>query len=268
MVDKFKKIITFLKFIVKEPSLVNLVINSSFVNEYKFKNKYPDFLALPQVDLKAFNPSFSNSAETFFLDGSTLVTDLLLLKTLASREDVKNYFEIGTWRGESVHNVADLVEDSTTLNLSLQEMKDLGWSEKYAAQHGVLSKRNPKILHVAGNTKNFDFAGLKKKYDLIFIDGDHKYEMVLNDTKKVFKHLLHKNSIVVWHDYAFSPQKIRYEVFQAILDGVGKENHRFLYHPKNTLCAVFIREKLETNDFDEMKIPEKIFKVALEETKF
>ena len=92
--------------------------------------------------------------------------------------------------------------------------------------------------------------------------------MVLNDTKKVFKNLLHENSIVVWHDYAYSAQKIRYEVFKAILDAVGDENHQYLYHPKNTMCAIFTKAQLPTNVFDEMEIPQKIFELKIDSKTF
>ena len=205
---------------------------------------------------------------TFILDGGSLITDLQLLSTLASRQDVKSYLEIGTWRGESVYNVSKYIDDCTTINLSAAEMKAMGLSPEYAEQHGILSSKNPKILHIGANTKTFDFASLNKKYDLVFIDGEHSYEMVLNDTQKVFKHLLHDNSVVVWHDYAYSPQNMRYEVFQAILDGVGNENHAYLYHPKNTLCAVFTKKKLKSSAFDKMKFPEKIFTVNIEKENF
>ena len=92
--------------------------------------------------------------------------------------------------------------------------------------------------------------------------------MVLNDTKKVFKNLLHENSIVVWHDYAYSAQKIRYEVFKAILDAVGDENHQYLYHPKNTMCAIFTKAQLPTTVFDEMEIPQKIFELKIDSKTF
>jgi predicted O-methyltransferase YrrM len=147
-------------------------------------------------------------------------------------------------------------------------MKGMGWNPKYAEQHGILSKKNPGIHHLEANTKDFDFSSLRKKYDLIFIDGDHSYEMVLNDTRKVFKDLVHENTVVVWHDYAYNPQKVRYEVFQAILDGVGEQNHSFLYHPKNTMCAVFFKGNILSFVFDEMEMPAKIFEISLEEKPF
>jgi predicted O-methyltransferase YrrM len=41
---------------------------------------------------------------------------------------------------------------------------------------------------------------LTKKYDLIHIDGDHRYEFVSNDIKKIIP-CLHNNSILIFDDY-------------------------------------------------------------------
>jgi len=265
---KINKILSFIRIILKRPSLINIVLESPFVAEEKFKKRYPHFISLPQIDIEQISDNIPKSVDTFILDGGSLITDLQLLSAIAARKDVNSYLEIGTWRGESVHNVAKYVDDCTTINLSTEEMKSMGLSPEYAEQHGILSSKNPNILHLGANTKTFDFASLNKKYDLIFIDGEHSYEMVLNDTQKVFKHLLHENSVVVWHDYAYSPQNIRHVVFQAILDGVGNENHSHLYHPKNTLCAVFTKAKLISSAFDKMKFPESIFSVELEKKRF
>ena len=265
---KINKILSFIRIILKKPSLINFVLDSPLVAEERFKKDYPHFTSLPQIDIEQIGDRIPKKIETFILDGGSLITDLQLLSALAARKDMDSYFEIGTWRGESVHNVAKYIDDCTTINLSKEEMKSMGLSVEYAEQHAILSSKKPKILHLGANTKTFDFASLNKKFDLIFIDGEHSYEMVLNDTQKVFKHLLHENSIVVWHDYAYSPQNIRYEVFQAILDGVGSQNHSHLYHPKNTMCAVFTKAKLISSAFDTMKFPEILFSVELEKKHF
>ena len=265
MFDKVKKLLSFLKIITSEPSLINHILNLNTVQKNKFIQKYGNFLALPQVEIKDLTQKPVSSIESFLLDGSSLITDLQLLVSLAGRNEIHSYLEIGTWRGESVYNVAKEVEDCTTINLSVADMRKLGWNINYAEQHAILSKKNPNILHLEANTKTFDFGSLNKKYDLIFIDGDHSYDMVLSDTRNVFKHLVHENTVVVWHDYAYSAQKIRYEVFQAILDGVDPENHKFLYHPKNTMCAVFMKDKLQATAFDEFAMPDKIYNVSLSE---
>lgn len=263
--NKFQKLTKSFQKIIQKPYLLNLVLNDYESQKNDFLKTYPNFQNLPQISLLDFDENFEANVETFILDGSSLPTDLALLKTLAKGK--KSYFEIGTWRGESVWNVAKIIDDCTTLNLSKQEILSMGFLEKYAELHGVLSKRNPKILHLEGNTKNFDFKKLNKKYDLIFIDGDHTHEMVKNDTEKVFENLVHDDSVVVWHDYAFNPEKIRYEVFKGILDGTPKSFHSNLYHVANTMCAVFTRQKFTTQNFESPKNPEFLFEVNLKTKK-
>jgi len=46
--------------------------------------------------------------------------------------------------------------------------------------------------------------------------------------------------MIVWHDYGFTTELVRYSTLNAILDGLFKEYHNNLYHISNTLCAVYI----------------------------
>ena len=169
-----------------------------------------------------------------------MLTDLALLKSLASRITHCTYFEIGTWRGESVSIVAPVAQQCVTLNLSSEDMKQRGWPDEYADQHGFFSKNLSNVSHVFGDSKSFDFAQLNTKFDLIFIDGDHHHDYVTNDTNCVFHHLVHKDSVVVWHDYAHSPEQLRPEVLHGILSALPTHCHHQLYHVSNTLCAVLL----------------------------
>lgn len=258
---KITKAVTALKNVAGNPALLNLVLEENEYHLAQLQKKYPGIDALPQIEFSDLGGIFDGNIDTFLLDGSSLPTDLALLKTLAQGK--KSYFEIGTWRGESVWNVAKIIKDCTTLNLPKEEILALGMPQKYAELHGFLSKQNPEIRHLYGNSKTFDFAGLKRTYDLVFIDGDHHYEMVKNDTEKVFNHLLHDNSVVVWHDYAFSPEKIRFEVLRGILDALPVQLHQNLYHVANTLCAVFIKGNFKTKKFETPKKPEQMFQVSI-----
>lgn len=148
------------------------------------------------------------------------------------------------------------------MNLSREEIVAPGLSEKYADLHGFFSKGKKNINHLEGNSMSFDFKDLDKKVDLIFIDGNHHHDYVKNDTMKVFEHLIHDNSIVVWHDYA--PEQLRPEVFAGILDGVPEKYRQNLYHVPNTMCAVFIRGDFETSEFVSPIRPEESFKVTIE----
>lgn len=259
--SKIKKTFQALQNIANEPSLLNLVINDNDSRKKEFLEKYPHLESLPQIDFIDLSDNFDENVDLAFLDGGSLATDLALLKTLAQGK--KSYFEIGTWRGESVWNVAKVINDCTTFNLSKEEINALGLDKRYAELHGIISKKNPEILHIEGNSKTFDFKSFGKKYDLIFIDGDHSYEMVKNDTQKVFENLVHENSVVVWHDYAFNPEKVRYEVFKGILDGLPEKFHPDLYHVANTMCAVFIKGDFKTKTFENLKNPDFLFEVQL-----
>lgn len=261
---KIKKLIQAIKEIVKQPSLLNLVINENKVWQRKVIEKYNKPNGLPQVQLTEFFSDFSEELASFsFMGGGSLPTDIALLKSLCRKFEDASYFEIGTWRGESVRNVADVAKECYTLNLSKQQMLDLGLPEKYADAHAFFSKGLPNVIHLEGDSRYFDYAGLNKKFDVVFIDGNHHFDFVVSDTKKVFEHLLHENSIVVWHDYAFNPEKIRFEIMHAILDGVPKEFHANLYHVDNSMCAIFIRGDFKTYQFEDYSNPKVTYKIAL-----
>ncbi|MCK4570117.1 MAG: class I SAM-dependent methyltransferase [Bacteroidales bacterium] len=225
--------------ILKKPYLLNKILDDNDVWQERVQKQYGNGDGLREVRFHDLAGGEEISVKPFsFLEGGSLPTDLALLRVLAAGFDDCKFFEIGTWRGESVANVAEVAGECTTLNLSAKEMLDAGLDPAYVDQHGMFSKGLPDVIHLEGNSKTFDFAGLNKKYDLIFIDGDHHFESVKQDTENVFNHLLHEKSIVVWHDYAWQPGNVRYETLAAIMGGVPKVFHENLYAVRNTLCAI------------------------------
>lgn len=263
--SKIGKLIKALKLIAGQPSLLNHVINDDAVWQKYVEKKHRLGEGLPVVDLKHLFDGFEAEVPLLaFLDGGSLPTDIAMLMKLAENIHNCQYFEIGTWRGESVVNVAEKAAHCTTFNLSDEEMRNIGMSEAYIGLTAFFSKGKKNITHLRGNSLSFDFASLNKKYDLIFIDGDHHYDMVKNDTQKVFAHLVHDDSIVVWHDYATNPETTRFEVFAGILDGLPKEHHQHLYHAGNTLTAVYSRKKYPTHHLQNPTIPDHAFSVKLD----
>ena len=173
------------------------------------------------------------------------------------------YFEIGTWRGESVINLTEVADDINTLDLGVDEFSQFNLSKNYANAHGYFINNHLKIKQHFGDSSKFDFAGLNKKFDVIFIDGNHHYDYVLSDSKNVFDELIHDKSIVIWHDYGFSPENIRYEILNAIINSVPKQFHKNLYHVENTMCAIYIPENIESTLLEEYANPKRTFSVEI-----
>lgn len=263
--NKIARSFKLLSAIIRSPRLLRKVLEDDELWRAQLRKTHGIEEALPVITLEDLFGEFSQVINTMaFLDGSSMPTDLALLKSLAAGIPHCKYFEIGTWRGESVVNVADSAENCYTLNLSEEEMRKQKLPEEYIAQHGFFSRGKPNITHLHGDSRNFDFAGLDQKFDLVFIDGDHHYKMVRNDTEKVFAHLTHPSTIVVWHDYAFNPEKIRHEVMAGILDGVPSRFRRNIYHVANTLCAVYLPKPVQAGLFRSPARPGHRFRVTIE----
>jgi predicted O-methyltransferase YrrM len=265
MLTKLKKIVQIFIALVQNPWLLNKIIQDDQIWKEKMVKKYKLSNGFPVVDFEIICPSINETIEIYAsLDGVSMPSDYALLINLARKINNCHYFEIGTWRGESVCNVAQFTKECYTLNLPKDTIFNLTKNKNYANQHGFFSKNNPKINHLEGDSKTFDFDALNKKFDLIFIDGNHTFEYVKNDTQKVFEHLLKENTIVVWHDYGHSPEKIRPEVALGILEGVPEIYHNRLYHVSNTKCAIFINEEFETHELIYPENPKNIYRLKFE----
>ena len=261
IIQKLQRI---LRLLFHEPRYLNVLLEYDPYWQKK-SSEYGLQAGLPVIELAQFITPESTVIEPFaFLDGGSLPTDIALLSGLAQQINDCRYFEIGTWRGESVANVARFAKSCDTLNLSPEELRKLGLSEAYIDAHAFFSKDLNNVNHLYGNSKTFDFEGLKQKFDLVFIDGDHHYEFVKNDTQRVFRDLIHENTIVVWHDYAHDPEHPRFEVLAGILDGLPHDLHQYLYHVENTLCAIFIRRKLPVTIMEYPSTVNNLFKINFE----
>lgn len=261
---KLKKTFSAIKEIIRNPYVLNYILDENNTWQRKVNEKYKLPSGLPQIQPTDLFPDFSEKLHSIsFLGGVSLATDLSLLKWFCRKFENASYFEIGTWRGESVANVADVAAECYTLRLSKRELMDRGFPEKYADAHAFFSKKLPNVTHLEGDSLNFDYAGLNKKFDVIFIDGNHHYEYVKADTENVWKHLVHENSIIVWHDYAFNPENVRFEVMQGILDGIPKEFHPNIYHVANTQCAVFVKGNFKPKTLKLYQNPKLVFEVEL-----
>jgi predicted O-methyltransferase YrrM len=219
---------------------------------------------LPTIDLLHLFPCFSETIQPYsFLEGTSLPTDLALLKALARQYERCCYLEIGTWRGESISNVASVASKCVSLSLSPKEMREMGLSDDFVDNHNFFSRRLPNVEYIEHNSQAFDFSTLTDKFDLIFVDGDHSYGGIRKDTENVFKVLRDNSSVVVWHDYGYSPETVRWSTLAGILAGCPAEKRKHLYHVSNTMCAVYIERDFATEFVKFPQLPNKQFKLVI-----
>ena len=268
--SRFSKTLRGLASLVRNPWLLNHVLAA---DEDRWQQQTLAHTArhltpqgLPAVPLAHFLPAGAagHVVRPFaFREGGSLPTDLLLLRALAGRVPNCRYFEIGTWRGESAANVAEVAAEVHTLNLSAEEMRTLGLSERYIELHGFFSRALPNVQHLHGNSATFDLAGLRQQFDMVFIDGDHRYEAVRTDTRRVFEHLVGPETVVVWHDASRQPGEPRWEVLAGILDGLPAAAAGQLVQVENTLCALYSPRPLPARTPNPLQDPETWFEVTL-----
>jgi hypothetical protein len=176
---------------------------------------------------------------------------------------VKDYLEIGTWRGESAANVEPYVESVYSFNLGDEQLLSLGLEKNYVHSHRFFSKDIPNIKHVFGDSQSFDFDQLNKKFDLIFIDGDHSTEAVRRDTEKMLSYLKNEQSMIVWHDAKKDTEYPRYEVLLGIYQALPSGMHKNVYLVENSLCAVYIPTDIMNESPILNRLPRNSFELTL-----
>jgi len=263
---KLTKAVKAFQLILKKPALLNLVLD--YEENYKklVLEKYNLTSGLKRIHFDQFLSEVNTVDPFTFLEGGSLPTDYLLLSALSKKLNRPTCFEIGTWRGESALNMERFAKHVYTLNLSPDELKQLGFDKAYADMQGSMCKGKETITQLWGNSFNFNFEEYKSRCDLVFVDGDHHYKSVVNDTKIAFDLIRNDESVIVWHDYGNGTETVRWEVLLGILDGTPEEKRKHLYAVNNTLCAIYYPYPVESFTASFPQSPENIYKVIIEKS--
>lgn len=220
---------------------------------------------LPYVDLLELIPGFDEEITSYtYLDGTSRPIDIALLTALCKQYPDCHYLEIGSWRGESLANVARVAKTVTSLSLSAEEMRTFGASDREMALARLFSKGLANVRHVEANSLTFDFSSLGEKYDVIFVDGDHTYAGVKSDTENAFKLLRNDRSVIVWHDCGDSFEVQRNEVVAGVLDGAPPEARKHIYRVANTLCGIYTRQPMKGEFLEYPQVPTKTFNMRIQ----
>jgi hypothetical protein len=160
--------------------------------------------------------NFLNSKGLFNFEGFSQqippqVTDLI---NLTNKSNI-NVMEIGFNAG---HSAEVFLENNKTLNLT---SFDIGWHNYVSVAKEYIDTTYPdRHTLILGDSRitipQYILNNKDKKFDVIFIDGGHDYEIAKADLENCF-HLAHENTIVILDDTIFT------EGFQYIFN-IGPTN--------------------------------------------
>jgi hypothetical protein len=235
----------------------NLLINQDFA-QFICTNTYKVNGGLPHIEINQILPNFSEEIVSFNLSDGSDPMDYAVIKSLARNIPDCAYLEIGLWRGESIANVAEVAKSCVSVSLCNAPRE----------QFGLLAKRYSNIDFFEEDSMTFDFRSLKRKFDLIFIDGNHHWKAISSDTRQAFSLLRDRNSMIVWHDYSFNaengPSKVRWTTLAGLLEGTPPLCRKNIYYIANTRCAIYTGKELTDNYHAFPRYPEKIFRMKIE----
>lgn len=132
---------------------------------------------------------------------------------LARQVAQRAVFEIGTFNGRTALNLAANLPPSvrvftldlppervSTTRLRLDEA-DVQFAQKDTIgdllHRYELANRTTQLI---GDSASFDYSPYAGAMDMVFVDGSHSYDYVINDTQQALK-MLRPGGVVVWHDY-------------------------------------------------------------------
>lgn len=134
---------------------------------------------------------------------------MIHLVCLAKALTATSVLEIGTYNGVTALTLANNLPNATvhTLDLPPGEMPHLPVHTTDPLNFSTFGERAYKnqpaehrVIQHLGDSATFDFAPLRGTCQLVYIDGAHSYEYVMNDSR-VASHVLGDSGAIVWDDY-------------------------------------------------------------------
>ena len=208
----------------------------------------PDTL-LPKIEINQLtDTSEPKLTEEVHNDGNVSLEELRCIAKLVKYYQPKNIFEIGTFDGRTTLNMALNAPNSIihTLDLPKSEVHstafrikkgDVKFIDKPAS--GLRfndTQYATNIRQIYADSAKYDYSELNNTMDLVFVDGAHTYDYVVNDTEIAKKLLRNDKGIIIWHDYSWK------EVVQALNEYYQNDDYFFnMKHIAGTTLVVLER---------------------------
>lgn len=141
--------------------------------------------------------------------------EIMVLSAICAALQPRNVFEFGTFTGASTLAIAANSPSDVkihTLDIPPEDRKshrtgvgsDIPFEfEIGQAFRGTKWESNIQIL--TADARKLDVSDFKQSMDLVFVDADHTYSFVKNDTEKALQ-MLKPGGVILWHDYRWDDE--------------------------------------------------------------
>jgi hypothetical protein len=175
--------------------------------------------------------------------------ELVTISSLVAHYQPLRIFEIGTFMGKTTYHLAANSPDQAqvfTLDLPPDDFEQTIAQNPYDMNLLHEGKRHEvgyyfknttyqnKITQIFCDSRSFDETTYAHSMDMIFVDADHTYQSVINDTRKAMGMLKNDESgkVILWHDL-----RQRSDVERGILELCGPDKVR---HIKDTMLGIYV----------------------------
>jgi predicted O-methyltransferase YrrM len=152
--------------------------------------------------------------EPVAVPGNVSLLEMVIINHIIQEKGVRSIFEIGTFDGRTTLNMAlNCPKDGRvfTLDLPREQMRSTVLAvdpgdyqhidKSVSGSRYKDSVAADKITQLQGDSAAFDFGPYRNAMDMVFIDGAHSREYVVNDSKIAFQLLRNRKGVLLWHDY-------------------------------------------------------------------
>jgi predicted O-methyltransferase YrrM len=126
--------------------------------------------------------------------------EMLYVIATAQFRQARRIFEFGTFLGRTTFHLAATHPDVRVWTIDLPRDEN-PWP--YADHVGTYFTGTPeaaRITRVPVDSRRFDTTPFAATADFVWVDADHSYDGVKNDTAKAFE-LLAPGGVIMWHDF-------------------------------------------------------------------
>jgi len=128
----------------------------------------------------------------------------------ARHRRVTRIFEFGTFLGRTTAHLAAANSEAHVWTLDLPLATNPWRFAEFVGSYFAGTTGAERITSIRQNAYEFDPAPFRKTMDFIWVDGDHSYEGVKNDTEKAFE-MVAPGGAIMWHDFGHeSPGLVEY----------------------------------------------------------